>query len=107
MPGLYGGHGGCSGGQESEDCFSTRLMFRKDGMGELYLYVPKGAQSASLCTMPPQTYCDSTYGYSIGRGAWIFKRGQWTDIKQDIWLNDPGKQNGGFNIWYADLFTCP
>lgn len=26
MPGLYGGHTGCSGGQQSEDCFSTRLM---------------------------------------------------------------------------------
>lgn len=26
LPGLFGGHKGCSGGQQSEDCFSTRLM---------------------------------------------------------------------------------
>lgn len=99
MPGLYGGHGGCSGGQQSEDCFSTRLMFRKNGMGELYLYLPKGVQSESLCSTPPLTYCDSSYGYSIGRGAWTWKRGQWSDVRQDIWLNTPGEQDGGFNIW--------
>ena len=36
---------------------------------------------------------------SIGRGSWVFKRGEWTDIRQDVWLNEPGKQDGGFNIW--------
>lgn len=37
LPGLYGGHPGCSGGNAALDCFSTRLMWRKDGQGELYL----------------------------------------------------------------------
>lgn len=37
MPGLYGGHAGCSGGNAAVDCFSTRLMWRADGAGELYL----------------------------------------------------------------------
>ena len=37
MPGLYGGHKGCSGGNAALDCFSTRLMWRKKGVGELYL----------------------------------------------------------------------
>lgn len=37
LPGLYGGHEACSGGAEAEECFSTRLMWRKGGMGELYL----------------------------------------------------------------------
>lgn len=37
LPGLYGGHTGCSGGDEALDCFSTRLMWRKGGFGELYL----------------------------------------------------------------------
>lgn len=31
LPGMYGGHKGCSGGQDSEDCFSTRLMVSSPG----------------------------------------------------------------------------
>jgi hypothetical protein len=37
LPGLYGGHTGCSGGNDALDCFSTRLMWRKGGSGELYM----------------------------------------------------------------------
>lgn len=37
LPGLYGGHSGCSGGNAALDCFSTRLMWRQGGIGELYL----------------------------------------------------------------------
>lgn len=37
LPGLYGGHTGCSGGNAALDCFSTRLMWRDGGAGELYL----------------------------------------------------------------------
>lgn len=37
LPGLYGGHTGCSGGNAALDCFSTRLMWRSGGAGELYL----------------------------------------------------------------------
>ena len=37
MPGLYAGHKSCSGGNAALDCFSTRLMWRKEGAGELYL----------------------------------------------------------------------
>jgi len=37
LPGLYGGHIGCSGGDKALDCFSTRLMWRQNGAGEVYL----------------------------------------------------------------------
>ena len=37
LPGLYGGRTGCSGGDAADDCFSTRMMWRKGGAGELYL----------------------------------------------------------------------
>lgn len=37
LPGLYGGHERCSGGDDAQACFSTRLMWRKGGLGELYL----------------------------------------------------------------------
>ncbi|SCV69074.1 BQ2448_2094 [Microbotryum intermedium] len=99
LPGLFGGKSACSGGSSAEDCFSTRLMFRTGGKGELYLYAPREKQVAALCTLKPLSFCNSYYGMSIGRGSWTFKTGEWTDIRQDIWLNTPGKANGGFNIW--------
>ena len=37
LPGLFGGKESCSGGDAALDCFSTRLMWRKEGAGELYL----------------------------------------------------------------------
>ncbi len=37
LPGVYGGHDGCSGGDDAVHCFSTRLMWRGGGVGELYL----------------------------------------------------------------------
>jgi hypothetical protein len=37
LPGMYGGHRGCSGGDDALTCFSTRLMWRRSGAGELYL----------------------------------------------------------------------
>ena len=37
LPGLYGGHDTCSGGDDALECFSTRLMWREGGAGELYL----------------------------------------------------------------------
>jgi hypothetical protein len=40
LPGLYGGRTGCSGGDAALDCFSTRLMWRAGGAGELYLVEP-------------------------------------------------------------------
>jgi len=56
LPGLYGGRAGCSGGDEALDCFSTRLMWRKNGLGELYLvsmrssFLAQGAESLSLAS---------------------------------------------------------
>ncbi|GAA6013117.1 hypothetical protein JCM11491_005186 [Sporobolomyces phaffii] len=99
LPGLYGGAKACSGGAAAENCFSTRMMFRQKGMGELYLYAPREKQVEALCTLGPLSYCNSVYGMSIGRGSWTFKTGEWTDLRQDIWLNTPGKADGGFNIW--------
>ncbi|GAA5877385.1 hypothetical protein JCM3774_003582 [Rhodotorula dairenensis] len=99
LPGLYGGAKACSGGSTAESCWSARLMFRTNGMGELYLYAPREKQVDALCTLGPLSYCNSVYGMSIGRGSWTFKRGEWSNIRQDIWLNTPGKPDGGFNIW--------
>jgi len=49
LPGLYGGHTGCSGGNAALDCFSTRLMWRTGGAGELYLVSPVRTPSCARC----------------------------------------------------------
>ncbi|KAI0255311.1 hypothetical protein BJV78DRAFT_1119893 [Lactifluus subvellereus] len=96
LPGLYGGHTGCSGGNAALDCFSTRLMWRAGGAGELYLYAPKHRQKPSLCNAPPLSVCDTTYGLSIARGSFEFSLGSWTHVSQTVVLNSPGVQDGGF-----------
>lgn len=50
LPGLYGGHARCSGGNPALDCFSTRLMWRAGGAGELYLVMPGLSLPARLLT---------------------------------------------------------
>ncbi|KIM29137.1 polysaccharide lyase family 14 protein [Serendipita vermifera MAFF 305830] len=94
LPGLYGGHEKCSGGDDGLDCFSTRLMWRGGGKGELYL----DQQPPALCSTPPRSVCDSAYGLSIGRGSFVFERGMWTHVSQTVWLNTPGLANGGFTL---------
>ncbi|KAI9490047.1 hypothetical protein BDB00DRAFT_875639 [Zychaea mexicana] len=71
LPGLYGGRPVeiCSGGIHTDICFSTRTMWRAEGAGELYAYIPEDLQRADLC-QDEGVYCDATYGYSLGRGSW-------------------------------------
>ncbi|PFH53568.1 polysaccharide lyase family 14 protein [Amanita thiersii Skay4041] len=97
MPGLYGGHTGCSGGNVAKDCFSTRLMWRKGGIGELYLYAPKDKQTKAMCS-DPQSVCDMTYGFSVGRGSFRWAAGGWTTVTQTVGLNTPGMQDGTFTL---------
>ncbi|KAH8916062.1 polysaccharide lyase family 14 protein [Atractiella rhizophila] len=101
LPGLYGGRQSCSGGDPATDCFSTRMMWRTAGAGEMYLYVPRDKQAANICAMA-WSGCDTTDGISISRGSFTFKKGAWNKIRQDIVLNTPGKQDGGFTIWFND-----
>ncbi|KZO92392.1 polysaccharide lyase family 14 protein [Calocera viscosa TUFC12733] len=99
LPGLYGGAYECSAGRSAEWCWSSRLMWRSGGKGELYLYAPLAAQTAALCTTPPQTICGSADGQSIGRGSFNFTRGGWTQVRQTVRLNTPGMWDGGFDLW--------
>ncbi|CCM04522.1 uncharacterized protein FIBRA_06703 [Fibroporia radiculosa] len=99
LPGIYGGHTGCSGGDAAVTCFSTRLMWRAGGAGELYLYAPKDKQTKALCSTPPLSICDAAYGLSIGRGSFSFTPGAWTHVQQTVSLNTPGEQDGGFVLY--------
>jgi hypothetical protein len=84
LPGLYGGT--ITGGRRSPDGtngFSTRYMWRRGGVGEVYAY---------LATSDEQ-------GTSLGRGAWSFKPGDWHLIEQEVVLNDPDKRDGSVRVW--------
>ena len=89
LPGLYGGDSPPSGGArpKHDDGFTVRLMWRKDGQGELYLYSPN---------MKPTS---RNGGMQIGTGNWRFKRGKWTTIEIETILNAPGQTDGKTHVW--------
>lgn len=82
LPGLYGGTE-VSGGDEPDgtDGFSTRLMWRADGDGEVYLYAPDES------------------GTSLGRGDWVWPTDQWVCVEQQVVLNEPEDENGSVTVW--------
>lgn len=101
LPGLYGGTSfetakSCSGGRQDgrNDCFSARLMWRTDGAGEIYNYLPSAAYTGSYCSTPPFSKCDPAYGESIGRGAFTFPTGQWVTLAMRLKMNDANVANG-------------
>jgi len=87
LPGLFGGDG-ASGGNipDGTDGFSTRLMWRRNGDGEVYAYLPTS----------------ENYGTSIGRGSWQFRPGAWVTVTQEVTLNQPGEENGRIRLWVDD-----
>lgn len=84
LPGLFGGT--VNDGRKIPDGtngFSTRYMWRKNGDGEVYAYLPTSSE----------------HGTSIGRGNWRFKPGTWHHVEQEVILNQPGKNNGRIQVW--------
>ena len=86
LPGLYGGTGNSGGNiPDGTDGWSTRLMWRADGKGEVYAYLPTS----------------ETWGTRIGTGNWDFAAdGQWHTVEQKVTLNTIGSRNGEIKIWY-------
>ena len=85
LPGLFGGTNHFSGGAipDGTNGFSTRFMWRTDGDGEAYAYLPTS----------------DLYGTEIGRGRWRFQPGQWHCLEQRVVLNTPGLDNGRLAVW--------
>ena len=84
LPGLFGGT--VNNGRKIPDGtngFSTRYMWRKNGAGEVYAYLPSSRE----------------HGTSIGRGNWQFQPGTWHHLEQVVVLNQPGKANGQIQVW--------
>ncbi|GAA5966249.1 hypothetical protein JCM8115_006425 [Rhodotorula mucilaginosa] len=104
LPGLYGGdtNAHCTGGQNSETCFSLRLMWRQDGQGEVYAYIPTYPKFCSESAGSKSVYCHSDgFGISIHRGAFAFKAGSWTQVTQVVILNSEPDLANGYLALYA------
>jgi hypothetical protein len=70
---------------DGRNCFSARIMWRPNGMGETYFYLPITRQQPHVCARcafwPPRPSCRmlrSRDFCSWNRGAFTFPRGQWT-----------------------------
>jgi len=104
LPGLFGGTNEndaatCSGGRHADTCFSTRMMWRRDGQGELYLYIPPDQNRVDLCGPHGTGQCVGAdngviYGASVGTGNFYFKAGDWTAVREVIHINTPGQKDG-------------
>lgn len=97
LPGWYGGDSAeagkhCTGHEGSASCFSSRLMWRPDGVGEVYNYYWGSKQA--YCTNPA-TYkigtsaivCHDGSGDSLGRGSFKFEAGKAVTVTNTITLN--------------------
>ena len=99
---------GCSGGRRDDGCFSARFMWRPQGAGELYTYLPPDySANKAVCNIAPESDCNDVYGASVGRGSFYFKAGTRTTIGQRVKLNDVGKENGELELFVEgkSIFT--
>ena len=99
LPGLFGGSVSCGGGANAAElgCFSTRLMWRREGDAELYLYAPYD-QAEGFCDRP-NYHCNFDYGNSVERGCFVFQPGQWHQLEERVKLNTPGQKDGVFMLF--------
>ena len=75
-----------------------RLMWRDDGEGEIYAYLPHNKQRSDLCDNKTNI-CNSDYGYSLGRSKFSFKKGKWVTVKQVIDFNTKNNKNGRTRLY--------
>ncbi|TFK45411.1 hypothetical protein OE88DRAFT_1216631 [Heliocybe sulcata] len=105
LPGMFGGIGDlayrCSGGRKDNrcKCFDLRLMWRQSGQGELYAYLPLTPTNASRLLEVPSSKQNPDYGFSVGRGLFNFRAGEWTTVAQRVKLNDIGHENGEVEVY--------
>ncbi|KAI8100558.1 hypothetical protein M9434_004950 [Picochlorum sp. BPE23] len=115
LPGFMGGASngiGCGGGNRDYDCFSYRVMWRREGYGEAYVYAPFPSQDPTLCPELPDcntktpsvlcNNCDGTAGWSLGRASFRFQPGQWNKVKVQMKLNNPGYPDGMIRLVVND-----
>lgn len=106
LPGLRGGPDvlGCSGGKQPTggDCFSTRLMWRTSGNGEVYAYL---RPVNGICDSS-QVRCNDDFGISLNRGSFAFQAGSWNRVTMMVRMNSPNNvANGQLQLFYNDLLA--
>ena len=86
LPGLFGGDAP-SGGKKvtGYNGFTTRYMWRRNGVGELYGYFVNKHEPK--------------FGESVRRRSFRFWPGTWTLLEQEVIMNDPDKANGILRVW--------
>ena len=92
---------GCSGGRQSgrTACFDGRYMWRKNGAGELYTYIPLSDSNSVAQLAVSGTIANNDYGYSVGRGLFTWPTGEWITVVQRVKLNTVGQSNGEIKVW--------
>ncbi|KAF9788120.1 hypothetical protein BJ322DRAFT_607095 [Thelephora terrestris] len=105
LPGLRGGPdpNTCDGGSQSDGtCFSTRIMWRKSGDGEVYAYI---LNPNNLCS-DQNVQCNDDYGISFGRGDFRLQAGKWNRISLLVQLNGEAQiANGQIQVFYNDVLA--
>jgi len=79
------------------------MFYRAYGLGELYTYLPLTARNEDvLKNIPPMYVGNPEFGLSVGRGAYNWQKavGNWISVAFRIKLNDVGKTNGIFSLFY-------
>ncbi|KAH8107931.1 hypothetical protein BXZ70DRAFT_22766 [Cristinia sonorae] len=104
LPGLRGGPqpDGCSGGNAANgtNCFSSRLMWRTGGAGEVYGYFPND-DSKAICSQSSVICNSDGFGTSLSRGNFHFQAAHWHRVTMLVRLNDPLKSaNGQITIYF-------
>lgn len=112
LPGLWGGTRDCSGGRIKETCFSTRLMWRPNGDGEVYTYVTHNQDPSwdQWCNKYDNSHtepyrhihCTPDTGIELGRGSYRFGTHKWHKVRQEVQLNAQPGQKGHIILWIDD-----
>ncbi|OCH85804.1 hypothetical protein OBBRIDRAFT_739230 [Obba rivulosa] len=107
LPGFRGGPeiDGCDGGDAANgsNCFSSRLMWRTSGEGEVYAYILNPNNECSN----KDFICNSDgFGTSIDRGSFGFLLGQWNSVTLLVSLNAPSNEaNGQVAVYYNNVLA--
>lgn len=92
LPGLFLSEGldkkymrDASGGKHNNNTSSVRIAWRKDFLGEAYVYLPK---NQSLEYSQIENYIENeTFGDSLWRGKFQFKKNEWNTVMIRVKVN--------------------
>jgi hypothetical protein len=91
LPGLWIGERGANGGTNITDGASVRMMWRRNGEAEVYIYAQK--QLTEFYQLPGYVG-NNDYGVSLWRGLLNFKTNQWNNVTIYIENNTGENYNG-------------